>query len=877
MTRYFKLCSQASFIACTTRVNKVLIPKSIQCIIGLETTKDHSMKKIILIITALILINNSIHASSGKGVLCLYKNKMEKNRIINKVFPILKKLGLKPALRSLNTVPNMYDLKNKRAVLTWSSTGLYKYPKKFLGFLSKTIKSGRKAILIGGLGAYGKKVGKKDIYLDPKQYNLVFNKLGLNFKGFWTGNGNVLRVIKKNRSMVEKQIFQSPRTIKHYFKIDNIDNKNTVHLTVRRTDYKKIKFFNNPDSTFIVTGPAGGFCLEYYEGRYHGGKYKMMLNLEKFLEASLFYKDNIQKFMIVYDARIRNSKYKYYLSNIGKALELTKISYVLTDSRKLNKMISRDLENYTGIILAIKNLTKLPKNIIKKYVKNGGKLIALRTEKIGNFSDVFGIKKLSNYNNNCKSIIVKSPLLLGRKSYRHFSGLEANVPDVTLRRGAKILWYGKNDNSHIPLLWKYGYGKGKSIYWNAGFVGADRNTRGLILESLMQVSDILVGGLVNIAMIWMDDCPAPLWNANYRKFKIKMLEKTAKTAKDKKQLLLFIKRLKTNYKTQLDSDFMEKVWVPDMFRILKKYNIPMSFYLIFNYNQQMKPPFKIKDFFLAKNNLPFKLAKKILESGHELGFHGFNHQSLTTKKTALGSHSLAWSVKNMYLSLIEAKKAWIKLFGKHNLPTSYVAPHNVIDKHGIITLKKTFPSINTIGTLYNKGEYETDTDFGNNKYNEQAFNIPRTSSGFGFAKTSRLNLLFSLSHFGVVSHFLHPDDYIDRHRSYGYKGWGYLKKRFIHMIKTLKHNYPWLEYFQVRDARNHFKRYLNKGVLIKRTGNILNIEVSQSPYERPFFFRVKFNNKRFRYAKGCQVVFRYPGNRDIIFKTKKTSCKIYLR
>ena len=113
MTRYFKRCSQTSFIACTTRVNKVLIPKSIQCIIGLETTKDHSMKKIILIITALILINNSIHASSGKGVLCLYKNKLEKNRIINKVFPILKKLGLKPALRSLNTVPNMYDLKNK--------------------------------------------------------------------------------------------------------------------------------------------------------------------------------------------------------------------------------------------------------------------------------------------------------------------------------------------------------------------------------------------------------------------------------------------------------------------------------------------------------------------------------------------------------------------------------------------------------------------------------------------------------------------------------------------------------------------------------------------------------------------------------------------
>jgi len=97
------------------------------------------------------------------------------------------------------------------------------------------------------------------------------------------------------------------------------------------------------------------------------------------------------------------------------------------------------------------------------------------------------------------------------------------------------------------------------------------------------------------------------------------------------------------------------------------------------------------------------------------------------------------------------------------------------------------------------------------------------------------------------------------------------------MIKTLKYNYPWMKWYQVRDARTVFPRYVGKAVKITKKKDRIIVELRQSPDEREYYFRVRFNDKNYRYARGCRVAYKYPGGWDYVFKTRNPRCVIYIR
>lgn len=853
----------------------------------------------------------------GKEVLCVYKNSMERERLYKNVFPIIKRLGLVPVALSIHRPPSVADLAGKRAVLSWSSVTLYDHSQAYLDFLCEAVDQGKKVILIGGLGAYGSKKGDKETYLGNEKYNVFFNRIGLHFAGYWTNNPAVLRVKYKNRSMVEHKYHQSPKDVKHYFQIVNNDNRNTVHLIVERTDWEQVKGMKSGDSAFTVTGPFGGYCLEFYEGRWHRKKYRQMLNLEKFIKASLYYKPIRERYLVVYDGSRGDEQYRFFLENVRRALQLAKINYLLMEKKFVENTSGRDYDQFSGVLFALWGLKDTPVQPFEEYVKNGGILLSLGGHGAGPFKSLFGIREQGEKTDSSYLVHVRQPLLLLKQPFRELE-LYRQTRKVVLKPGATIFWEMESDLGRHPAVWSYRYGKGRTLYWNSNGLGSTRNDRALIVESLRRVTDTCFGGVVNLGMMWMDDCPAPVWDTDYKKYYTKILsnqlrvaqdqlagrvtrstnklkfkklsggetikikkpdKKTAKGLQEKiNNLKLLMARLEKNYPDkQLDSEFMEKTWVPEFFGILKKHKIPMSFYVIFNYNMNLEPPFDVRDFFLSKSGLPMKLARKILAEGHEMGLHGMNHQSLTVERTALGEHSKPWDKKNIFRVMQAGREAWDRLFGKHTHPVSYVAPHNVIDGWGILALRKYFPSITVIGTLYQKGEYESDMDFGWNGNNPAAFNIPRASSGFAMTKENRNNVLFLASHIGVVSHFMHPDDYIDADRSFGYQGWPWMRRKFEEMIVFLKQNYPWMEWFQVRDAAPHFIKYTEKKVLVTKEDGVITVSLAQSPQERPFYFRITFNRQRFRSAEDCEVVERYNGGRDIIFKTSSPISRIRVR
>jgi hypothetical protein len=205
------------------------------------------------------------------------------------------------------------------------------------------------------------------------------------------------------------------------------------------------------------------------------------------------------------------------------------------------------------------------------------------------------------------------------------------------------------------------------------------------------------------------------------------------------------------------SDFVEKVWWPDMRDLAKEFKIPYAAMLTFDYRNKIVPPFTLDQWNLKKiktkdrvEPLPDWLVKDVAKNGHELAFHGYNHVSLLKED---------WkNPKFIATSMGTVKKKWeISNYG--NLPVTYVPPSNDIDEMGLVELKKAMPSIKYICSLYlgnikDGGNREFDFD----PFEKKLFDYPRISSGFYFKDDEKFTIQSLYLYTGIWTHFVHPDD-----------------------------------------------------------------------------------------------------------------------
>ena len=122
------------------------------------------------------------------------------------------------------------------------------------------------------------------------------------------------------------------------------------------------------------------------------------------------------------------------------------------------------------------------------------------------------------------------------------------------------------------------------------------------------------------------------------------------------------------------SDFVTKVWWPDMNKSAQEFHIPYAAMLTFDYRNKIDPPFTLDQWNSRKiktNNrteaLPDWLVGELKKGNHELAFHGYNHVSLTKKM---------WPNAEMIENSMSAvRKKWeLSNYGK--FPTTYVPPSN---------------------------------------------------------------------------------------------------------------------------------------------------------------------------------------------------------
>jgi hypothetical protein len=819
----------------------------------------------------------------GKTILAFYKSSdgfsENKNPVKSFLEPEIKKMGLEIEYVNFDgSMPSKDSLKDVRAIVTWYNGGVVENKKKgleYIEFLKDALDSECKLVIINSFGAYGYKEGGVEKWDLIDNINPVFKKMGFSFKGFWTGDPSRLRIAEKDSDMTEKDAKQDVNISRHYQQIIPLRDDVTTFLTIKRTD--KVQGIGEGNSSVILTSKNGGFALENYvlSGN------KLMLNAIEFLKKALFFYDGTQNVGVII-GDIKNKAFA--IENFKYAFKYAKIQNIFIDPEKLNPMIAEDLLSYNVLIIVTDTINNIPFNPIKDYVNKGGCLIFAKSADLNNqFKELMGIKTYGNPSTFREGFSINPEFFLNNVSVK-CEKIPIMVRRVTLS-DCKVLALvlDPDESKNYPVIWEKLYGKGKILYWNTNqLLEGDKGYRGAIVQSIHYIYNGFVTGMANIGMMMIDDLPAPRWNINYKETKIAAYKEQLKNEPDKasqEKLKTIIKNLQ-NYPDITDTNFINNIWIKDIEAFEKQFGFKYSTYMIFNYNDKTildknEKTFPINDIYLAEENLPIKTAHKILDHGWELGLHGYNHMSLTTTKPE-HYESVPWPDKvTMINALNSVKNEWRQLFGEITMPFSYVAPHNIIDTTGISAIADVFPSIVVLSTLYVSDQGESEQEFEWTK-DRRFFQLPRISSGYLINPSNKIFIYDAIHNFGVVSHFIHPDDVFDEARSSGFAGWDIMKSAFINDFTQIKKSLPSIRWMTSKDAFEEFQFYNQANIRVKESGKTIYVESSDGS-ERYLYFRLRLKKgQKIKSTTNCQIVNTNNESGDVILKTTEHISRIVL-
>lgn len=478
-------------------------------------------------------------------------------------------------------------------------------------------------------------------------------------------------------------------------------------------------------------------------------------------------------------------------SNIAYVLDSMCVRYHSNDARTEQ---SYDLGNYRTVILALTNLDLLRSSIMPMldWVKAGGQLLlAYSPEPSITLNAVSGKLGLINtdfdYGVQNRARLTTNLLPGGMGQEYDWSAGDRYGLVVQLSDACRVHMVSVNDDmDEVPMLWEYPLGQGRVVF-NNNDAFAYRESRGLVAAAYSLLDKVFAYPVINASMYFIDDFPAPIPEGRNE----------------------YIDRF---YNVDVES-FYTNIWFPTIMGFARKYGLRYTGFLIETYNDRMVPPFpkvtQVERFRYFGNIL--------LEDGHEIGLHGYNHMPLVPSSFD-------------YMGLYNAYKKWgsaddmaasiqeILRFSEQAIPGSqlktYVPPANVLSVEGRLMLHEHFPQINTISSVYFQEDlaYGQEFDVGG----DGIVNLPRIIAGCLLSDYNRWTALSELNFHYVNSHFLHPDDALDRDRGAGF-GWEKLSANLDQYLQWLYGSAKGIRNLTAQQGAMAVQRYCNLSVERKLT------------------------------------------------------------
>ncbi len=767
----------------------------------------------------------------GKTVLGLYKssdNQTEKeNMVLYHLSIPLGKMGFTMKYWDIDRgIPDQLVMKDVRAIATWFGSPGLQYPLDYLDFLDSAVNSGRKLIVFDNFGAWETRAVSGNTDVDTARVNLTLAKLGIWYLGDWTDDASLLKVAEKDPEMMETQAKIDLEEASFYYRFLKVDETLDSYLSIARKDR------DYTPSPVVVTNRNGGYALSNYIYRTVDGKTAFLMNIEKFLSNALFPETREERIGLLADVNSRATK--KILLYVEEILEKAKIPFNVIRKDIFGSLVPGDLRKFSSVGLILRADDGLDPLVIKDYLDGGGSVVSFYGGSFGTLApllgssvvDIKGVLEKIGYRIN-PGFALTEGIGPASSSYKWVTG--SLLPD----KDAIVLGTASADD--YPLFWTAARGAGKVLVWNwDGF--AEAELAGLLLESFLYANPIVACGTIGVGHMFLDDWPLPMYNIVKPPLSI------------------------------TDTAFYTKTWWPDVEGILASHGIPYSAYLVFNYNDKVVPPFTGGEFYVGENMASLSIAEDLLARGTDLEFHGYNHMSLSIEKTQVNTN--AWpSISAMEGSLSEGKRTWIGLFGRETLPFAYVAVNNIISQDGIVALHNTFPSIKVVSALKWGIEEETYTEIGPHPAIPGIYYIPRISYGYQSSQNV-LNLVVSgASSFGLVSHFIHPDDVFDPNRSDG-KSWETLRKEFGDTLEFIRTNYPWIEWKTIKDTYRDLVMYDDVDYSFEFEGDTLVVRT-----EPGALIRIRTEDMTLRKVTGADIVYDYKNMPVLIARAKMHECR----
>ncbi len=529
--------------------------------------------------------------------------------------------------------------------------------------------------------------------------------------------------------------------------------------------------------------------------------------------------DHPQKVLVYYSKG--SDKSKKILENLEQTFKFSKVNYTVKD---VSEIVPTG--EYDSFIFATNTFIGFRKEIFDSIIKevNAGKsVIFLSMTPYNPFNTLAGIKNFS------EEVLDESRGL--RFSKKLFPGIDTYSPSkkmvthpvlkkVDLESDAKV--FARSDEN-IPLLWERKLGKGRILYSNVSFF-SDKIMRGLMNQWIAYGNDWYISPVLNAKLMQIDDLPSPIPRGDKPVIK---------------------KEYGMNTR-----DFYRNVWLKDMVDIAKKYNLIYTGLIIIDYNnivekEKMK---RISD--LNTKDLVLEGRELLFSHNGELGIHGYNHNPIVFADNKNVNFKelnyVPWrSEEDVSAGAREVKNYVKELFGKKVKLYTYVAPSNIGNDRGMRILKKSYPDLKTISTVFygnvNEGSYVQEV--GKNDAVPGVYNMPRFSSGFFYDKDEMWNLINAMAVYGYWTHFVHPDDVIAEDRGED-KTWEELRAEFERTIGEVNALYPYLQPMKSSAMTNLYMNIEDLKIKSQKVNN--EIRIGSDNFRRPYEATIRVRNQKIK-------------------------------
>jgi hypothetical protein len=419
---------------------------------------------------------------------------------------------------------------------------------------------------------------------------------------------------------------------------------------------------------------------------------------------------------------------------LEKVADYTKLPFGILNKAVFNSNGSIGSNSRVVCLSDFSDLTDNAIDSLTAFVGRGGTLLVTKAQTDPRAMFITGMRPESDFSRDSVAfgIRFKSALFPGRKGFRvSLDKVAHNGLNYSNFEQTNQVLATAESKVEYPLVVQRQLGRGKVILWNSQAV-FEKSYRGLLFSLVLQGLEGVPYSVANVSTIFLDDFPSPLYDIMQEPIKSEM--------------------------GLSNEEYVQKVWWPDMKAFAQKENITYSTYVAFDYNTHITPPFTFNEW---DNNLTTdnggkliskstQMGQDVINSGHEMALHGYNHVSLLQSDWKRAEY--------MKTGLEAASKKW-KLSGFGNMPISYVPPSNYIDSIGLVQLHKAMPSIKYIqSTYFGEKEVGGNREFDPDPYVNWFFGYPRISSGFFLEPDDWWAVESMYLYTGIWTHFVHPDD-----------------------------------------------------------------------------------------------------------------------